>query len=383
MVNYNLQKSEIKTKVMNTVIMTGATGFIGSRIALEFLKSGWKVYALGRDNNDVAYQNRIINAVNDIDEAEYDRTLFRNLKAVVTDICEPDLGTDLQKIDLNRNSQTILFHVAGDTSFHPGDPEKQYRINVNGTLNTFKAFGNLVDIAVHVSTAYVAGTRKGLILENELNKGQSFHNTYEKSKFDAETTLHRLADELSIPLTIQRPSIIINDSNTGRSSSFTHLNALVEVIKRVQNHYNIQDGEVVHEEIRHMIFPDSHPNMAPVDPVVDAMVALGKDKKSIGRTFHLCHPDPQSNIEVIDLLSQAFHVKDLIRFPFVTDLPEDLTWTEQMIFRSLKLYLPYMNNECTFDLTNTRSIIPDYDSCFKPIDLEFIDKVIKFQRSLS
>lgn len=368
---------------MNTVIMTGTTGFIGSRIALEFLKSGWKVYALGRDRNSVTFQNRIINVINDIDETEIDKNLFNNLTAVVADLCEPGLGLDFEKPDLTRDGQTILFHVAGDTSFHPVDPEKQYRINVNGTLNTFKAFGNRVDIAVHVSTAYVAGTRKGLVLESELNKGQSFHNSYEKSKFDAESALHRLADELSIPLTIQRPSIIINDSNSGRSSSFTHLNALVEVIKRVQNHYNIQDGEVVHEEIRHMIFPDSHPNMAPVDPVADAMVALGTDKKSIGRTFHLCHPDPQSNIEVIDLLSQAFQVKDLIRFPFVTELPEDLTWTEQMIFRSLKLYLPYMNNECTFDLTNTRSIIPDYDSRFKPIDLEFIHKVIKFQRSLS
>ena len=46
---------------MDTVIMTGATGFIGSRIAFHFLRSGWKVYALGRSTGDTPYQTRIIN----------------------------------------------------------------------------------------------------------------------------------------------------------------------------------------------------------------------------------------------------------------------------------------------------------------------------------
>ena len=368
---------------MNTVIITGATGFIGSRIALYFLSSGWKVFALGRSKNDASLRKRMIDVINDIDENEQDKSLFNNLTAIVVDICTPELGFNQRKIKLDPNEFNILFHVAGDTSFHPEDPDKQRMINLNGTLNIFKAFGNKVDIANHVSTAYVSGERKGLIMESELDKGQEFHNCYEKSKFDTEAALHELYDNSSTPLVIQRPSIIINDTQTGRSSTFTHLNALVEVINRTQIHYNLHDGVVVSKEIRHIISPFTRPNMAPVDPIVEAMVLIGTNEKSIGHTFHLTHPDPQSNTEVIGLLSVAFKANDLIKFPYVEELPDDLTWTEKMIYRSLKLYLPYMNNECQFDLTNTRSIVPNYDSLFKPVDLEYLEKVIRFQRSKS
>jgi hypothetical protein len=51
-----------------------------------------------------------------------------------------------------------------------------------------------------------------------------------------------------------------------------------------------------------------------------------------------------------------------------------------MLLRSLKPYLPYLNGACTFDLTNTRSLIPDYDSRFPPITRDYMLKVIEFQR---
>jgi len=66
---------------------------------------------------------------------------------------------------------------------------------------------------------------------------------------------------------------------------------------------------------------------------------------------------------------------------FVTAPQQDATWTEKMFARSLKPYLPYMNENCEFDLTNTRSILPDYDSRFPPMDLGYLTRVIRFCRS--
>jgi thioester reductase-like protein len=239
---------------------------------------------------------------------------------------------------------------------------------------------NFLASVVHVSTAYVAGDRRGLVLEGDLDKGQGFRNCYEKSKLDAEIALTNTCRETGLPLTIVRPSIVTNDTATGRSSTFTHLNALVEVISRIQKHYGIGNGEAVSEEIRIPSEPDVRPNLAPVDPIVTSLREIGISSQSAGRTFHLCHPDPQPNSEVISLVAEAFGVKDKIRLLFVSGLPEQLTWTEKMMLRSLKPYLPYMNEACTFDLTNTRSLIPDYDSRFPPITLDYLRKVIEFQR---
>ncbi|MCX7049665.1 MAG: hypothetical protein NTX50_29785 [Candidatus Sumerlaeota bacterium] len=149
-------------------------------------------------------------------------------------------------------------------------------------------------------------------------------------------------------------------------------------------HYEIGDGEVVSEEIRIPVIPDQRPNLAPVDPIVTSIFEIGISGQSGGqsgrRTFHLCHPHPQSNSKVISLVAEAIGVKDKIRLPYISALPEQLTWTEKMMLRSLKPYLPYMNEACAFDLTNTRSIIPDYDSRFPPITLDYLRKVIEFQR---
>jgi hypothetical protein len=70
----------------------------------------------------------------------------------------------------------------------------------------------------YVGTAYVAGERTGLIREDELAVGQSYRNTYEQSKAEAEALVRSRFE--SMPGVILRPSIIVGDSQTGATSSF-------------------------------------------------------------------------------------------------------------------------------------------------------------------
>jgi nucleoside-diphosphate-sugar epimerase len=338
------------------------------------------VHALGRAKEGISYKDRVTAALDDISGRPVERSLLQGLHCHEGDICDSSLGQSKSIAEHLRGADAVLFHVAGDTRFTPANPEVQHHFNVFGSVNVVQCLRSYVGTVVHVSTAYVAGDRQGLVLEGDLDKGQGFRNSYEKSKLDAEVEVTNTCREVGLPLTIVRPAIITNDTTTGRSSTFTHFNALVEVISRVQRHYGIGDGEAVSEEIRMPFNPDLRPNLAPVDPIVTAMLEIGISGQCAGRTFHLCHPDPQSNSEVIALVAEAFGVKGKIGLPFVSELPERPTWTEKMMLRSLRPYLPYMNEACTFDLTNTRSVIPDYDLRFPPITLDYLRKVIEFQR---
>ncbi len=366
---------------MRTAVITGASGFIGSRLAHQLLLEGWRVHALGRSKGDARYGDRVESALDDITGRQVDRRLLPGLRCHEFDICDSNINLPESISEHLRGTEAVLFHVAGDTRFNPADPEAQRRVNISGTLNVARSLRNFLASFVHVSTAYVAGDRRGLVLEGDLEKGQGFRNCYEKSKLDAEIALTGACGQMGLPLTIVRPSIITNDTATGRSSTFTHLNALVEVISRVQKHFGIGDGEAVSEVIRIPVAPDSRPNLAPVAPIVSSILEIGVSRDSPGRTFHLCHPNPQTNSEIIALVAEAFGVKDKIGTPFVSEIPERPSWTEKMMLRSLKPYLPYMNEACAFDLANTRSIIPDYDSRFPPITLDYLRKVIEFQRS--
>ena len=103
-----------------------------------------------------------------------------------------------------------------------------------------------------------------------------------------------LCDELHLPLAIARPSVIVNDTVNGRCSAFTHLNVLVEVANRIQEFYGIHDGQVVNQEIRFPVDPSARPNVAAVDPVAEALACIVEAPGSAGKTFHLCHPSPQT-----------------------------------------------------------------------------------------
>jgi thioester reductase-like protein len=63
----------------------------------------------------------------------------------------------------------------------------------------------------HLSTAFIGGSRRGLLTEFDLDCGQQFHNAWERSKFAAEVALRQSA--ASERVTIYRPSHTLGCSN--------------------------------------------------------------------------------------------------------------------------------------------------------------------------
>ena len=363
---------------VETAIVTGANGFIGAHLVRILLGRGWVVHALGRGRDGVRWPERVAAAIHAAVPA-VDLSDAGRWNCHEADLARPDLGLREPPDGFGRQP-AVLVHLAGDTRFAPSDPAAQRRTNVEGTLNVVRTLRPFVSRMVHVSTAFVAGNSTGIILENETDVGQGFHNPYEKTKLAAETGVRRLCAELRLPLAVARPSIIVNDTVTGRSSAFTHLNVMVEVANRIQEFYGIKDGEVVNREIRVPVNPAARPNAAAVDPVAEAMAALAASSDTAGKTFHLCHPAPQSNPEVLGLILEAFGIREKIRLRFTEHLSRPLTRTEEMFARAFKIYLPYLNQDRVFDLANTRAAIPDYDARFQPMDLDYLRKVIAFER---
>ena len=120
----------------------------------------------------------------------------------------------------------------------------------------------------HLSTAFVGGTRRGLFTEFDLDCGQSFHNAWEKSKFEAEVRLResRVADRV----TIYRPSHTLGRSDTG--ACFEHGGAYPLLA-------TLAAALILPGDFR------AHVDFVPVDYVAASMVALALAGAS--GTFHL------------------------------------------------------------------------------------------------
>ena len=149
----------------------------------------------------------------------------------------------------------------------------------------------------YVGTAYVAGERADLVRENELAVGQSYRNTYEQTKAEAEALVQSYLG--SLPGVILRPSIIVGDSRTGVTSSFKMLYWPLKIYAR--RLWRTVPG-----------YPDAVLDIVPVDFVATSVAQLLFDQAAQGSTVHLCAgPRGSATIEqVARRAADYFHVPE-------------------------------------------------------------------------
>jgi nucleoside-diphosphate-sugar epimerase len=187
-------------------------------------------------------------------------------------------------------------HAAASVSFTMGLEESR-QINVIGTRRMLD-FAELcrleggVERFTYVSTAYVAGAHRGVFGEDDLDVGQSFRNAYERSKFEAETYVQGVREQL--PIQVVRPSIVVGDSTSGWTPTF---NVLYQPLKAfTRGAYKIVPGR-----------RSSPVDVVPVDYVADAIFELTAGGEEA--TYHLvAGPDATTAGRLIELAADHFDV---------------------------------------------------------------------------
>src|SRR5437868_9875324 len=212
------------------------------------------------------------------------------------DITDRRLG--LSKDDYERlTAETkAVFHLAA--IYNLAVPlEIAQRVNVDGTGNIIEFCARCKKLERHnyVSTAYVAGGRRGVVYEHELIMGQWFKNHYESTKFQAEVWVRESMDK--VPTAIYRPAIVVGDSQTGLTQKFDGPYFMLRAIG-----VSMKRGWPIAKYGKSA----AAFNVVPVDFVVNGLLAGSKDPQAIGETFHLVDPDPISAGDVFTLLSEPY-----------------------------------------------------------------------------
>ncbi|MEA3221845.1 MAG: SDR family oxidoreductase, partial [Thermodesulfobacteriota bacterium] len=135
------------------VLITGASGFLGTNIVLACLEKGWKVKAFGLPGSNVKYIER------------------PEVEMVFGDVADPDV---VRKAMVGVDA---AIHTAGDTSFWKRLFERQRRTNVDGVRTVMQACLDCgVKRVVHTSTVDVLGYNPNG-LANEDWKDYNYANT--------------------------------------------------------------------------------------------------------------------------------------------------------------------------------------------------------------
>jgi thioester reductase-like protein len=222
--------------------------------------------------------------------------LPERVKILPGDITDRRFGLAPEDYERLTAETTAVFHLAA--IYNLAVPfEVAQKVNVEGTGNIIEFCQNCERLERHnyVSTAYVAGTRKGVVYEHELIMGQWFKNHYESTKFQAEVWVRDSMDK--VPTAIYRPAIVVGDSGTGHTQKFDGPYFMLRAIA-----VSMKRGWPIARYGK-----SAAPfNVVPVDFVVNGLMAGSKDDKAIGETFHLVDPEPISAGEVFSLLSELY-----------------------------------------------------------------------------
>jgi thioester reductase-like protein len=311
---------------MGGVVLTGATGFVGSELLARFLERGdRRVYALVRAGDGEEAAARL---------PEHDR-----LTAVAADLERPDLGLERRAADRIAEDATTVVHCAASISFGL-DLETARRVNVDGSRRMVELAelcarrGDGLERLSYVSTAYVAGAHRGLFEEDQLDVGQRFRNSYEQSKFEAETLVRERARGL--PLQVLRPSIVVGDSHTGRTSSFNVLYAPLKAFAR---------GRLPAIPGRRSAPVD----IVPVDYVANA--AYGLATHGADGTFHLVAGQNATTVgRLLDLSSRHLRRRPPRMLPplLYRRLAHPLLRRRYAALRHAEVYFPYFDMRVRF-----------------------------------
>ncbi len=192
------------------ILLTGATGLLGSHIAYELLQQGKKIRALKRkDSNSVLtekilsfYTNKHIELLNAIEWVEGDVLDLGSLEDAMVGI-------------------THVYHCAAMVSFLPKQKDKMMQVNIEGTANVVNAAMHAgVKKLCHISSIAALGSTidGSMITEETWWKNNPSNSYYAISKYGAEREVWRAAEE-GLNVVIVNPSFIIGPGDTSKSSS--------------------------------------------------------------------------------------------------------------------------------------------------------------------
>jgi nucleoside-diphosphate-sugar epimerase len=256
------------------VLITGGTGFIGSRLALKCLEKNDEVRILAQENTDAEIENRKL----------IEKAGAAIISGTVTD--KVKVAESVQGID-------IVYHLAA-IQHEMNIPDKVFwDVNVTGTKNVLEAsVESGVKRFVHGSTIGVYGS-----MEGEINEGSPCNpdNVYGITKLEGERLAFSFREK--VPLVIIRISEVYGPADRRLLKLFNGIKKNVFFV--------IGSGNNLH----HLIY---------VDDLIKGFFLAAENEKELGQVFVLSGKNPITTGEMVKTIADELGVSlPKVRLPLM------------------------------------------------------------------
>jgi len=248
-----------------SALVSGATGFLGGRLAVALKEQGYKVRALARTTSDVA------------------RLAAHDIEIVTGDLDDED------SLARAADGRQVVFHTAGRVSDWGNAGEFQ-RTNVDGTARVIAACRrNRVRRLVHVSSLTVLGLpRSGARVDEETPPVSRPADPYTAGKLAGENLVRQANGQDGLETVVVRPGVIWGPGDP------TFLPRFASLLRRGKL-LLIDDG-------RNCL------GLSHIDNLIQGMLLAAAVPAAAGQVYHLTDGEEITAAEAFLLLAEALGV---------------------------------------------------------------------------
>ncbi|WP_299257406.1 SDR family oxidoreductase [uncultured Aquimarina sp.] len=269
---------------MNTILVTGVTGNIGSHVLFELLFDLYSkneeaiIYVLIRKQKDKSAKQRLIDEVfTEQLVPEKIAPFYKEYLEKYVRIIEGDINSFV--IPEEAGTSLIVYHLAASVNLSNTEKAKNEIAHVN-YLNT-QAFFDAIKLRtkklIFVSTAFSRGEIAGKITDDYHSVSSfDFRNFYEAYKMKVEKLVLQIAKENNFSCTIARPSVVsgrLIDFPKYVSSRYIVFYSIGEFFKKMKKTYPEMG------KIRMALNMEGGLNIVPVDYVAKGIVRAAESKE--------------------------------------------------------------------------------------------------------
>lgn len=366
-------RSVLAAPVPQNILLTGATGYLGSHLLYELLKTtDTTIIALVRG----AMHQAAVERLNEVMTMYFGPSVLwlmnGRVHVVESDLEQPELGLSPVEMRLLPRQIDAIIHAAADVR-HFGDARKFERTNVASTVELLKLLDAPHRIHFHyVSTISVpeslaqSGQWEQVVGANRLAGDLRVDNVYSSSKLEAEK-LVMAAGERGLPVTIHRPGNLTCHSGTGQFQRNIESNAFYQLIKAM-----LLLGKAP--------MADWHVDFTPIDYASAAIARLAVMPETEGQVFHIVNPQQLLYTDLVDMVRDCGYPVELMSMQAYTQwLLDD---SIQKDAEGVRIAMSQLGGDgaqdspLIYDCTNAMAFLAETTASCPPIDQAFIRRMI-------